>query len=217
MTQHAEKTVFNNLDALELPQKIQLINACTGIKPANLLGSQNANGQTNLALFSSVVHLGSNPPLIGLVLRPDNGHRHSYQNMLQTGVYSLNAVDAVWSDKAHHTAANFLIEQSEFEQVGLSTHYYPNFAAPFVAESPLHIGLKFVQEIPIPLNQTRLLIGEVQLLAVNQNALDSEGRINLQTLNISGISGLDSYYQLQRSALYPMPKTDEKPNNLLNA
>ena len=50
--------------------RLNLINSLSGIKPANLIGTINEDGTENLAIFSSVVHLGSNPALFGFVLRP---------------------------------------------------------------------------------------------------------------------------------------------------
>jgi len=49
--------------------RLNMINSCTGYKSANLIGTQSENGSTNLAVFNSVTHLGSNPPLIGFILR----------------------------------------------------------------------------------------------------------------------------------------------------
>ena len=51
-------------------ERLNLINSLSGIKPANLIGTINEDGTENLAIFSSVVHLGSNPALFGFVLRP---------------------------------------------------------------------------------------------------------------------------------------------------
>ena len=51
--------------------RLNLINSVTGYKPANLIGTKSRGGISNLAIFSSVVHLGSKPPLIGIVTRPN--------------------------------------------------------------------------------------------------------------------------------------------------
>ena len=58
------------LKALDRVTNLKLINSITGIKPANLIGTVNEKGQNNLAVFSSVVHLGSRPPLLGYIARP---------------------------------------------------------------------------------------------------------------------------------------------------
>ena len=50
----------------ELPmedrKRIALINSLSGFKSLNLIGTINNQGQTNLAIFNSVVHIGANPP-----------------------------------------------------------------------------------------------------------------------------------------------------------
>jgi len=41
--------------------RLNLINSVTGYKSAHLVGTCSEMGNENLAVFSSVVHLGSNP------------------------------------------------------------------------------------------------------------------------------------------------------------
>jgi hypothetical protein len=62
-----------DLAGLEKVYRLNLINAVTGYKPANLVGTAAPDGATNLAVISSVVHLGSNPALIGFIKH--SGHR----------------------------------------------------------------------------------------------------------------------------------------------
>ena len=57
---------ISNLDKID---RLKLINSITGLKPANLIGTKSLNGNTNLAIFSSIIHIGSNPPLIAFVTR----------------------------------------------------------------------------------------------------------------------------------------------------
>ncbi len=56
---------FDDIQGLEKVYKINLINSCSGFKSANLLGSISKEGISNVAVFSSVTHLGSNPANIG--------------------------------------------------------------------------------------------------------------------------------------------------------
>ena len=59
-----------NILDLEKVKRLNIINSITGIKPANLIGSIDDNNEnTNLAIFSSVVHLGSHPALLGFIPR----------------------------------------------------------------------------------------------------------------------------------------------------
>lgn len=76
------------LDRLNNIYKINLINSCSGYKPANLIATISKNGVENVAIFSSVVHIGSNPPLLGFVVRPSGEvPRNTYTNIKETGHY----------------------------------------------------------------------------------------------------------------------------------
>ena len=51
-------------------KSIHLINSLGGFKSVALIGTKSEAGNTNLAIFSSIFHLGANPPLVGLIFRP---------------------------------------------------------------------------------------------------------------------------------------------------
>jgi flavin reductase (DIM6/NTAB) family NADH-FMN oxidoreductase RutF len=51
-------------------ERLNLVNSCTGYKSANLIATISNEGKTNVAVFSSITHLGSDPALIGFILRP---------------------------------------------------------------------------------------------------------------------------------------------------
>ncbi len=196
-----------------------MINAITGIKPANLIGSQNAQGQYNLAVFSSVVHLGSNPALIGFVLRPyDKVPRHTWQNIKATGHYTINHVPATHTEAAHYTSAKFPQEVSEFERCGFTPEIIPGIEAPFVAESQLKMALSFETAIEIPLNGTTLVIGKIIHLSIPDEFIDPAGELDLQRAQSAGISGLNSYYSLEKIGQYPYVRlndlSDWTPPNL---
>jgi flavin reductase (DIM6/NTAB) family NADH-FMN oxidoreductase RutF len=77
------------LDVIEIStllkqQRTNLINGLSGFKSALLIGTTNAKGQQNLAIFSNVVHIGANPPLMGLIHRPVSVEKHTYENIKST-------------------------------------------------------------------------------------------------------------------------------------
>ena len=72
------------LDSLHNIFKINLINSCSGYKPANLIATVSKKGFENVAIFSSVVHVGSNPPLLGFIVRPSGEvPRNTYTRTLK--------------------------------------------------------------------------------------------------------------------------------------
>lgn len=206
---HLTKESIQSLDKIK---RLNIVNSITGIKPANLIGTISDKGNPNLAIFNSVVHLGSNPALIGFVSRPsDEVRRHTYENILETGFYTINHIHDSFIEKAHYTSAKFEEGISEFEKCQLNESYLHNFKAPFVEESKLKMGLKFVQEISIPLNGTVLIIGEIEHLILPDESLNEKGHINLETLDDVGISGLNSYYKLHKIADFPYARPDDLP------
>ena len=59
-----------NIAAMASRERAAFVNSLSGFKAANLVGTADSQGRTNLAIMSSAVHLGSHPPLLALVIRP---------------------------------------------------------------------------------------------------------------------------------------------------
>lgn len=191
--------------------RINLVNSITGIKPANLIGTQSTERRTNLAIFSSVIHLGSSPMLLGFITRPTGEvRRDTYENIKETGVFTINHVPFDKIENAHYTSAKFDAGVSEFETCGFTEEWVDGFEAPFVKESLLKVGLKWVEEIHIQRNDTRLIVGEI--LWLHAPNADDEGNLNLAADKSVGISGLDTYYKLVFEAQYPYAKVEELPH-----
>lgn len=202
---------FNACDISNMEQRYRanFINTLSGFKSANLIGSVNASGQHNLAIVSSVFHIGAHPPLIGMIMRPHTVPRDTLQNIKDTGVYTINHVHSDFVKAAHHTSARFPEEVSEFEEVGLTPWFSATHKAPFVQESRVKIALE-VQDIQLlALNQTELVIGQVVEVVVDEQSIAEDGYIDLESLGSATISGLDSYHQTQRISRYGYAKAGE--------
>lgn len=185
-------------------ERLNLINSLSGVKPANLIGTVDADGLENLAVFSSVVHLGSNPALFGFILRPRGEvRRHTHENILTSGIYTINFVHTSFAKQAHYTSIKAEVGVSEFELSGLTADYIQDFKAPFVAESSIKMGMSFKQEVPIEANGTSLIIGQVEHIILPDGTLDEGGHLDLGQLGVAGISGLNTYYTLKKEARYP--------------
>jgi flavin reductase (DIM6/NTAB) family NADH-FMN oxidoreductase RutF len=192
--------------------RLKIINSVTGIKPANLIGTINDKKKANLAIFSSVVHLGSDPALIGFISRPKTSEvGHTLENILETKHYTINHIHPNIIKQAHYTSAKFDVGVSEFERCNLTEEYSTNFKAPFVKESSFKIGLQFVEAMPIKHNGTVLVIGEIKQLLL-PDTFSIENDIDLELTNSIGISGLNSYYSLKKVAHYPYARVNEVPD-----
>lgn len=205
--------MFFNTQALkQLEQRVRtnLINSLSGFKSANLLGTVDNDGQENLSIVSSVFHLGAHPPLMGMIIRPHSVPRHSLENLLQTGFYTLNHVNSAIYKQAHQSSARYEKHQSEFEYTGLTPEYLSEFKAPFVQQSNVKIGLKLMSEQKLEVNGTHLVIGEVVALHLPQNAIAQDGYINIEDLQTVALSGLDTYHSTQiiEKLAYAKPNVD---------
>jgi flavin reductase (DIM6/NTAB) family NADH-FMN oxidoreductase RutF len=211
-----ENTIYSLHDINEMGkiERLNFINAITGFKSANLIGTIDEHQNENLAVFSSVTHLGSNPPLIGFITRPVHVPRHTYLNIKATGFYTINHVHENFVDRAHQTSAKYAAGESEFEKCGFKAAYYQNFPAPFVAESMVQIGMKFVEEQPIRYNDTILVIGEVQMIRVPKAAKKADGFIDLEELGTVTLSGLDTYLKTKKINRYAYARPGKDISNL---
>jgi flavin reductase (DIM6/NTAB) family NADH-FMN oxidoreductase RutF len=189
--------------------RVNLINSCTGYKSANLIATKSASGISNVAVFSSVTHLGSNPPLIGFILRPLVVERQTYKNIRETGVFTINHIHHHLIEKAHMSSAKYPADVSEFEITGLQESYLEGFYVPFVAESEVKIGLKFIEEQKIHANQTLLVVGEIEHLIIGKNLLQKDGFIELENAKTTAISGIDTYCSVQKMKRFEYARPSE--------
>jgi flavin reductase (DIM6/NTAB) family NADH-FMN oxidoreductase RutF len=186
---------FNILTPDTLPSRYRanLINSCTGYKSLNLIGTQSKNGSQNLAIFNSIIHLGSQPALIGFTTRPLSTQRDTYDNIRDTGVFTVNHVQKDLIAKAHQTAAKYPSTTSEFEAAGLTPEYLGAHKAPFVKESTIKYSCTYVNEYEIKENGCIMIVGAIQELYVPEQLIATDGWINLvEAATVAGI-GLDGY------------------------
>ena len=194
-------------------KRLNIINSVTGIKPANLIGSVSSKGKMNLAIFSSVFHLGSDPALIAFISRPSGEvPRHTLENILETKYYTINAIPSSLVEKAHYTSAKFDRDINEFERCQIESMELDNFLPPFVADSPIKIGMKFEQRVDISINNTIMIIGSIEHLFVDDHLISKEGYIDLDQANIAGIGGLNNYYSFEHIGQFPYARVSETPN-----
>jgi flavin reductase (DIM6/NTAB) family NADH-FMN oxidoreductase RutF len=206
------------------------INSLAGFRQAVLVGTQSAAGKTNLAIFNSLIHLGANPALFGLINRPDSVQRDTLQNIESQGVYTLNYVAGADYQKAHQTSARYPQGVSEFEKVGFEEQYRPSpeapfetqmtdsleaplktqltppFPAPFVAGAMVQIGMKFEERVDLQINGTVLLIGSIQSVYIDDALVAADGFVNLSEAGVLVSQGLDAYFTTSPLGRLPYAK-----------
>lgn len=194
--------------------RANFINSLTGFKSVSLIGTVDATGQTNLGIFSSIIHIGSDPALVGYINRPRTAAPHTLANIESTGVYTINHIHRSYLEKAHQTSAKYAPEISEFDEAGLTPEYIENITAPFVKESLVKYALTLKEIIPISLNQTFLVIGKIEMVHLQDEYVLPDGFIDLQKAETICSNGIDSYYSTQLVDRYRYAKPGIPPEKI---
>ncbi|MFV8352358.1 flavin reductase family protein [Flavobacterium sp. XS2P14] len=187
---HISRDTISQMEKIE---RLNLINSCTGYKSASLLGTRSLDGKTNVAIFSSVTHLGSNPAMIGFIMRPTTVPRDTYKNIKETGYFTINHITAAMISDAHHTSANYELGTSEFDKTNLEEEYKATIDVPFVKGSPVQLYCKYLNEYHIKENDTIHVIASIEHLFFEEELEHKDGWLQLDKGNVVAINGLDGY------------------------
>lgn len=205
----------DDLEKLEKQQRINLINSLGGFKSVALVGTTDSNGNTNLSIFSSLFHIGANPPLIGMIFRPSPPERDTMRNIMETGFYTINHINETIYKQAHQTSARYDASESEFDITGLNPEFKDNFIAPYVAESNIQLGVTFKEKTDILINGTTMVIGEIVQIYIPEDCLLEDGFVNLEKANTITTSGLDSYHKTVQLDRLSYAKPDREVQSII--
>lgn len=206
-------TKENILDYEKL-YRTNLINSLSGFKSANLIGTISSEGKTNLAIFSSVIHVGANPPSIGFLMRPVSIERHTYNNIKETGYFTVNHINKDIFRQSHQASARYDRDVSEFDVCGLTAEYSEKIKAPYVKESKIKIGLRFAEEKEILFNGTIFIVGEIMEVILPDETLSDDGFVDIEKAGTIGISGLDSYHETKKISRLSYAKPGKEATKL---
>jgi len=188
--------IINKKEIEQFDQRYRtaFINSLAGFRQVVLVGTKSVDGINNLAIFNSLIHLGANPALFGLINRPDSVQRDTLQNILETKEYTLNYIRYSEYEKAHQTSARYDKNISEFEQVGFEELYYPFCKAPFVKDAIVKVAMKLEEIIPIPINGTILIVGSIIKVDIDATMVGTDGFVALSEADVLISQGLDAYF-----------------------
>ena len=208
------KITKENILAFEKLYRTNFVNSLSGFKSANLIGTISKEGKTNLAIFSSVIHVGANPPAIGFLMRPVSVERHTYTNIKETNYFTINHINKNIFKKSHQTSARYNKDVSEFEECGLTPAFSNTIKAPYVRDSKIKIGCRFVEEHEIKFNGTIFIVGEIFEVILPDDIVGEDGFVDIEKAETVAIIGLDSYHETKRIARLSYAKPGIEPKEL---
>jgi flavin reductase (DIM6/NTAB) family NADH-FMN oxidoreductase RutF len=173
--------------------RLNLVNSCMGYKSANLIATKSIDGISNVAVFSSVTHLGSDPALLGFILRPNTVPRNTYTNIKATEFFTVNAISATMIADAHQSSASYDASISEFDVTDLEEEYLDEIEVPFVKGSPIRLLCRYVNEYPILENNTIHVIASIEAIYYDEMLEREDKWLQLDKAKVVSINGLDGY------------------------
>ncbi len=174
--------------------RLNLINSVTGYKSANLIGTISKSGVLNVAIFSSITHLGSNPPMLGFMIRPIVATpRDTYKNIKENFYFTVNHITDSIIEAAHHTSANYESAVSEFDKTNLESEFLDDIEVPFVKNSPVRLLCKYLNEYKIEENGCIHIIASIEKIFVADALLEDDLFVRLDKGNVITINGVDGY------------------------
>lgn len=210
-----KQITYEQIMNMEKQERVHFVNSLGGFKSICLIGTQNKIGQTNLAILDSILHIGSNPPLFGMIFRPGVVERHTLENILETGFYTINHINENIFKQAHQTSARYDRTISEFDVTDLNSEYKNEFFAPFVEESQVQLAMEFKEKIILNINNTILVIGEVKAVYFPENCLQKDGFLDIEKAESITCSGLDSYHKTTKIDRLSYAKPNKPITSLL--
>ena len=177
-------------DPAEIPQARRygyLIGAIAP-RPIAVVGTQDREGRANLAPYSCFNGISSEPflALFCPANRADGGEKDSLANAKPvdeggTGCFSISVATMEIVRAVVACSEPLAPGESEFALSGLTPRACRRIAAPFVAESPVHMELETVEVrrfAPGVPDGGNLVIGRIVHMRIDDGLLDREGRFD---------------------------------------
>jgi flavin reductase (DIM6/NTAB) family NADH-FMN oxidoreductase RutF len=187
------------------------MNSVSGFKNSVLVGTADREGRSNLAVFNTCIHLGANPAALAILFRTLSVTRQTYENIKNTGFFTINHIHEEFVAAAHQTSAKYDAGVSEFETCGFTEEWTEGFPAPLVKESKIAIGLSFAEEHTIEVVDTVLVCGRVEFVRIAEELIKPDGYVDAAAAGTVCVNGLDAYHRTELINRFEYARPDKEP------
>lgn len=166
--------------------------------PAVLLscrGTEPGFERDNLITVAWAGVVNTDPPMISVSIRPS---RHSYAQIVQSGVFCLNLVSRDMCRAADYCGVKSGRDVDKFRETGLTARAVEGFGAPAVQEAPAFLCCRVSQRIP--LGSHELFLCAVEQVYVRDDLFGEDGSLHLER------AGLTAYAHGEYHSLHPQPE-----------
>lgn len=185
--------------------------ACIVPRPIGWISTLSADGIANLAPFSFFNGVGYNPPTV--VVCPNGPHTEGGEkdtpvNIAATGEFVVNIATYALRDRLNVTAQSHARSVDEFEAAGLTKAPSKAVRAPRVAESPINLECRLIQEVLLPSttdHPLRAIFGEVVHVHIADEII-VDGKVSIERLDPLARLGYQEYCRIGERFVMPLPE-----------
>lgn len=190
----------------------QIYNMLIGLvapRPIALVTSMDEQGRMNAAPFSAYNYLCTDPPVVGLGVANRDGEgfvpKDTARNIRRLGEFVVNVVTEDLAQAMNICGMDFPAEIDELEMAGLETTPSTIVKVPRIKQA--HAALECVEHSTIEIGRSRIILGRVVSLFVEDQFVDMSGPyIKSEELHAIGrMNGLGSYVKT-RDAFLTIPR-----------
>jgi flavin reductase (DIM6/NTAB) family NADH-FMN oxidoreductase RutF len=173
-------------------------------RPIAFVSTRGRDGVSNVAPFSYFTAISDTPPYVGVSIGDRAGDpKDTLRNIRDTGEFVINIVNEPMMDAMIRTSGNWPANVSEFGVTGLTEKPSTRVQAPGVAESPVQLECRFVQEMA--LGSSFFVVGEVVFAQVRDEVLTNGIVDPLKLLPVGRLGG-DLLSLTREVAARPRPR-----------
>ena len=165
-------------------------NAFRAIGPTTLLapvpavmlscrGTEPGFDRDNLITVAWTGIVNSDPPMLSVSIRPS---RHSYAQIVQSGVFCLNLVSRDMCKAADYCGVKSGRDVDKFRETGLHARAVEGFDAPAIEEAPAFLCCRVQQRIP--LGSHELFLCAIEQVYARDDLFDADGSLHLERADL---------------------------------
>ena len=147
--------------------------------PAVLVTCQDSYGKANIITIGWVGTICSEPPMVSISIRPS---RHSYKIIKENGEFVINIPSKKLAKETDLCGVISGSKYDKFHETGLTKANSISVKPPIIAECPINIECKVIQEIA--LGSHNMFIAEITTVQVSKDFIDNNGKFLTEKANL---------------------------------
>jgi flavin reductase (DIM6/NTAB) family NADH-FMN oxidoreductase RutF len=180
-------------------------------RPICFASTVDKDGNVNLSPFSFFNVFSSNPPV--LIFSPsrsgrDGSLKHTHQNIKEVPEVSINIVNYAMVEQMSLASTAYEKGVNEFVKAGFTEAASKKIKPPRVAEAPVSFECSVMDiiELADTPGAGNLILVKVELMHINNEFLNSNGKLDTQKLDLVGRMGASWYTRSSGDSLFEIPK-----------